>query len=252
MTNYGFSRNLLLCVVASLPVVGGLGCSDEPTPADVIAPENTRTQLRWRRFRPFLADLGRALELQAQDLCRDADGAPCAVVGPVRVTDYLRAHQGISAEDAPAECAKRQGTAECSDLPYIEELSPKGVHVFALGGNEPFSGRFTPLAQPGLMTPLVVDRVALLACGERVRRDAEGVPVVFTEMDLSLPIVNSSTPGFKETVAELFRRLLAREATPEEIDTVLALADGEQALSARQAARLACFVIATTTEVIFQ
>jgi hypothetical protein len=233
-------------------MLGSPGCADESLPDEVIAPENTRTQLRWRRFRAQLADLGRALELDADDLCRDADGAPCAVVGPVTVTDYLQAHQGVSPDDVLAECATRQGTTKCSDEPYIDEFTPKGVHVFALGGNEPFLGRFTPLAQPGLTTPLVVDRVALLACGERVRRDAEGTPLVFTSLDLSLPVVNSRTPGFRETVAELFRRLLAREATSEELNTVLALAEGERPLSARQAARLACFVIATTTEVMFQ
>jgi len=248
----GYPPTFLRCAALCVLTLLGAGCSDEPAPADVVIPEDARTRLRWRRFRSLLADYGRALELDAQDLCRDADGAHCAVIGPVRVTDYLQAHQGVAPEDVLEECARRQGATECSDDPYIAEHTPKGVHVFALGGNEPFLGGFTPLDEPGLTTPLVVDRVALLACGERVRRDAEGPAVVFQSIDLSLSLVSSATLGFRETVADLYRRLLAREGTPEELDTVLAIADAEVPLSAQEAARLACFIIATTTEVIFQ
>lgn len=211
-----------------------------------------RRQLRWRRFRPLVADLGRALELDVEELCRDADGRPCATVGPVKVTDYLRRHRGVSAEAVHAVCAELQDGTECADEPFIRELTPKGVHVFALGGNQPFEGRFTPLTRPGLTTPLVVDRVALLACGERVRRDLEGKPVVFRSMDLSLAVVSPATPGFGDAIVDLYRRLLARDPTDEEVDAVLGLAAGDVSLSAREAARLACFSIATTTEVLFQ
>ncbi len=211
-----------------------------------------RTELRWRRHHAVMADLGRALELSPEEVCRDADGKSCATIGPVRVTEYLQAHRGVLPENAEAVCAQLQGTAQCDDGAYLSERSPKGVHVFALGGNEPFLGTYTPLANPGLTTPLALDRVALLACGERARQDQEGSPKVFTEIDLSLPDVSSETAGLKETVRDLYKRLLARDATDVEVAILLAIADGPEELSAVEAVRLVCFAIATTTEAVYQ
>ncbi|MFK8004654.1 MAG: hypothetical protein AB8H86_34115 [Polyangiales bacterium] len=186
------------------------------------------------------------------ELCEDADGAPCAVTGPVKLTDYLIRHQGVAPADAQAACAELQGTTECADDDFITEYTPQGVHVFSLGGNEPFLGRFSPLPEPSLLTPLVLDRVALLACGERVERDSAGTPQVFRSLDLSLTQVTPATPGMREMVEDLYRRLLARDATPEEVDIVLTVAESQPPPSAQEAARLTCFIIATTTEELFQ
>lgn len=211
-----------------------------------------RTELRWRRHHAILADLGRALELSPEEVCRDADGAPCAIIGPVTVTEYLQVHRGVSPDNVEAVCAQLQGTAQCDDSAYVSERSPKGVHVFSLGGNEPFLGTYTPLTKPGLTTPLVLERVALLACGERARRDQAGTPVVFKDIDLSLTNVTPQTAGLEESIRELYRRLLARDATDTEVAALLTIADGPEELSAVEAVRLVCFAIATTTEAVYQ
>ncbi len=250
------------CVLLSLPLLSLItGCTDaegEVGPqADAgvqihdVPETGARTHLRWRRFPASVADLGRALQLEAKDLCEDADGSPCATTGPIMVTDYLMDFQGVDPSDVSAVCAQKQGSTECSDAPYIHEVSPRGVHVFALGANAPFAGKFKPLAEPGLTTPLVLDRVALLACGERVRRDSTADAVVFRDLDLSLALVTPETPGLKVMIADLYRRLLAREGTEEEISTIASITL-ETSLSAVEAARLSCFIIATTTEALFQ
>ena len=234
------------------------GCETDAETLPLVQPRPTveagaRARLRWRRFRAVQNDLARALELNPDEVCSEANGAPCATVGPIRVKEYLSSQRGVAPEDAEAECAALQGSASCDDAPYLAVTTPKGVHVLALGGNEPFLGNtFRPLAAPGLTTPLALERMVASACAERVARDANGVPKVFIHVDLSLAEVSSTTPGMAEQTIALYRRLLARDPTAEEVDIVVDTIDGTPPLNAEDAALSSCIAIATTTEVVFQ
>jgi len=127
------------------------------------------------------------------------------------------------------------GTERCAD-----------VHRAALGGNDPFrNGQYEPIAEPLATTPVALERVALGACAERARLDAEGPAEVFTALDLDAD-VDPTSPGVRETGAALYRRLLARDAEEAELDALAAIAEG--GLPARDYAVASCFAIATTTE----
>ncbi|MCB9632906.1 MAG: hypothetical protein H6721_12315 [Sandaracinus sp.] len=120
------------------------------------------------------------------------------------------------------------------------------VHLVALGGNDVFgAGQYEPVARPLATTPLVVDRFVLGACSNRVTLDAEGTPVVFGSIDLAAPNVRRSAA--RETGADLYRRLLRRDARDAELDEIASLAEG---LAARDFAIAACFAIGTSTEAV--
>ncbi len=175
----------LLIAIWALPLTACDSCDTEHAvpPAAQVRPAvdaGPRARLRWRRFRALQNDLARALELKPEEVCHEADGSPCATTGPIRVTDYLIAGRGVAPVDAAAECAARQGMATCDDATFMNVTTPKGVHVLALGGNEPFLGNtFQPLTAPGLTTPLALERMVASACAERVSRDATNEPQVF-------------------------------------------------------------------------
>jgi hypothetical protein len=210
-----------------------------------------RQRLRWKRFRAVQNDFARALELPPSEVCVESGNAPCALTTPLMLTDYLRT-QGTEEADLDAECARQQKSSVCTDAPLLNIYNPRGLHVLALGGNDSLTaGVLEPIAAPSLGTPIALDRFALIACGERAARDAEGPPVVFTRLDLSAQSVTKETLGLRETVTELYRRFLGRDAEPAETDAVLSLVDPAP-LQAVQFARLACYAVSTSMEAMFQ
>jgi hypothetical protein len=251
-------RRLLLLLSLSLSMIGCSKDPEDPPPDPVVEPEpdteisktSGRAQLRWKRYRTLQNDLAAALELAPDAVCTEVGGVPCATSGPVLLTDVLRVN-GI--DNAEAVCAYIQGRTTCADGALIELQTPKGLHVMSLGGNNPFLGeQFDPLAEPGLTTPVAVDRVVLSACGERVRLDVAGPARVFTSVDLSALTVRRDSAGVREQVTTLYRRILARDPEPAEVDALLSMLDGEPAMKATDFARLACYAIASSTEFIFQ
>lgn len=126
------------------------------------------------------------------------------------------------------------------------------VHLVPLGGNEPFAkSQYEPLAAPTVTTPIAVDRVALSACAVRTGKDAAGAPVVFLSLDFAAAAVEDADAD--ATIAELSRRLLAREATPGEIEELRDLTVDEEGAPVAVAdfATLSCFAIATMSENLF-
>ena len=87
--------------------------------------------------------------------------------------------------------------------------------------------------------------MVLGACANRVALDAEGAPRVFDRVDLGAAALAPADPAVRAQTEALYRRLLRRDATDEELAIVAELAEG---LSARDWALAACFAIGTTTE----
>ncbi|MEO1335663.1 MAG: hypothetical protein AAFV29_08460 [Myxococcota bacterium] len=137
------------------------------------------------------------------------------------------------------ELCNELGTTPCHD-----------VHRFALGSNEPFRKTiYEPPERPSLITPLVMDRVVLSACSERADQDASSSsPVVFSDLDLTADRIDAASPAVQEQVRTLYRRLLGRTATEDELSVVTAMAEQ---MSSLEFAKTACFAIATTTEFLF-
>lgn len=131
----------------------------------------------------------------------------------------------------------------------VDTVPCRDVHRVALGGNDPFgAAQYEPVASPLATTPAAVERLVISACENAVARDAEGSPVVFTELPPSDAAADPAALG--RQAAALYRRLLARDATAEELAILaeLAVDDAGAPRSAREADVLACFAIATTTE----
>jgi hypothetical protein len=93
----------------------------------------------------------------------------------------------------------------------------------------------------------------LSACWQRLRRDLDpeedgDAPIVFGHV---APDETSMEPASAEAqVVDLYRRLLARDPLPSEIDAVIGMHEGIVADGGRNAdwAVMACFAIGTTTE----
>lgn len=127
------------------------------------------------------------------------------------------------------------------------------VHLALLGGNEPFEkSQYEPAKSPTATTPVALDRVVLAACSRRVSLDTTSEPQVFTALDLTAPLAPDD-PGVDETLTTLYRRLLARDPSPEELEVArqLAVDDDGQPVGAADFARLACYAVGTSVEFLF-
>lgn len=144
-------------------------------------------------------------------------------------------------ELAPDEVCTELGMASCT----------REVHHVALGGPAPFSlGLHKALPAPMLSTAVVVDRVLLSACSNRVAKDAEGPAVVFTAFDLDDDHPpDAGDEAFGATVTALYRRFLSRDPTDEEVAIFGELVTQE--MTARELAILACYSVGSTTEFLF-
>lgn len=172
---------------------------------------STRPNLQWKRHLAFEADLSRALELSPEELC---------------------------SEFGRESCIRR-------------------VHLVPLGGHEPFeTGLFEPAAEPLATTPTIVDRVVLSACSNRAELDSAlgtAGAKVFRQFELGAPAPAPDSPAVQTLVTELYRRLLARDPDESERALVasLALEETGQPLAALDFAKVACFVVGTTSEFLF-
>jgi hypothetical protein len=138
------------------------------------------------------------------------------------------------------------GSALCQELGALDCAE---LYRLPLGGSDPFGATiYHAPAAPMNTTPVVVERLALAACSNRAALDAAGAPQVFTHVDLSAAALGAGSPGVNEQVDELYRRLLARDPSAEERAIVASLAEGS---SGRDFAALACFTIASSTELLF-
>jgi hypothetical protein len=146
----------------------------------------------------------------------------------------------------PASLCIELGRARCTD-----------VHLMPLGGNDPFeSGIFVPASEPLATTPVVIDRVLLSACGQRARLDQQapaGQAVVFEALDLNGSAPSPDDARVTATVAALYRRLLARDPSPDELRVVsdLTMNAASEPIAAVEFAILSCFAVGGSTEFLF-
>lgn len=128
------------------------------------------------------------------------------------------------------------------------------VHLAPLGGNEPFEkSQYEPARTPTAVTPVALDRVVLAACSRRVSLDTTSSPQVFTALDLGAGALSPDDGAVEETVVALYRRLLARDPLPEEVELARQLTtdDEGQPVSAADFAKLACYAVGTSVELLF-
>ncbi len=140
---------------------------------------------------------------------------------------------------------------ELGTLPCAE------THLTALGGNEPFEkNQYLRIQEPSAVTPVALDRLVMGACAARVEIDKSGDAKVFKSLSLNRPTEPNDANFLKSLDAqhvELFRRLLARDPSPDELTELRALAHDEAGgpISGAELATLSCFVIGTHVESAF-
>lgn len=145
-------------------------------------------------------------------------------------------------------------TAEELCTEFGQSTCTRKVHHIALGGSDPLTiGLYEPLEDTLASTPVVVDRVVLSGCTNRATMDLDGEPVVFTTLDLQADAPEPGSEPFEATITTLYRRLLARDPEPEELELLAKLTRDSKGelVSGFDFAVLACFTIGTTTEFLF-
>jgi hypothetical protein len=135
------------------------------------------------------------------------------------------------------------------------------AHLVPLGGNDPiYAAMYNPIQRPGITSVLSTERVTLAACGKRVDMDAFAMKAgtdaaVFQTLDLNGGVLSPDDPGIVELIEHLYRLILARDPTNEEVELLKELAtplpdSPEAGISPRDFAKTACFVVATTSEAL--
>lgn len=128
------------------------------------------------------------------------------------------------------------------------------VFLTTLGGNDPFAkSQYRPSENPGVTTPVALERVALNACSKRVMLDAAGTPKVFTRFKLDVSTLVTQLNAVDQMNQDLYRLLLGRDANSEELNVLrqLTVDDAGKPVSAKDVATLSCFTIATSREFAF-
>jgi len=148
----------------------------------------------------------------------------------------------------------------CGEL-GIDGICFSLAHLVPLGGNDPiYAAMYTPIPRPGITSVLSMERVTLAACGKRVDMDAfamkSGMDAsVFQGLDLNGGLLSPDDPEVVALIEQLYRLVLARDPTSEEVDLLKELAaplpdSPEAGIHPRDFAKTACFVVATTSEAL--
>jgi hypothetical protein len=140
----------------------------------------------------------------------------------------------------------------CTELGIYDCVTQ--VHRIALGGVEPYELRINdPLEVIPVTAAIAADRVALVACGQRVAADFEDPQNAKVFKVLASGDATAETLG--ASVDALYDRILMRAPNAEEAAALVALhADvvAEEGGDGRATwAKLACFAVATTLESLF-
>lgn len=176
----------------------------------------------------------------APPVCEDAEAAAPTVVW--KRTGAVLADLSVALEVPRAELCKELGVADCGE-----------VHRVTLGANDPFDkALYRPFAEPLQTTPLALERVVLQACLTRAALDQDASrAVVFKHFDLEASSVTGEEMSAQGT--ELYRRLLARDPSPVELEVLagLRLDDSGAELPASRVAVMACLTVGTSREFLF-
>ena len=168
-------------------------------------------------------------------------GEPVSVKADLKMKRWRQIHldlQGALEINADSVC-NETGIYDCRIL-----------HNVPLGGINIENGLFRPVEGLAVASGLAVERFVLSACAERLALDLEAEePLIFT---LDADGTSLEREDADALVTDLYRRLLARDPLPEELDAHHAMhagivADGGLNL---EWAWMACFAIGTSTEAL--
>lgn len=148
------------------------------------------------------------------------------------------------------ELCRELGSYDCVDV----------VHTLPLGGVEPYDiGIYEPIKEPGVTTPIAMERVALHGCIRRVDRDlsAGASAVIFRGLTVSADgrLADVDAPPVAAALDTLYKRALLRPPTADEVKALVELYRSRAPADATAAARnwmvASCFAVLTTAESLF-
>ena len=132
------------------------------------------------------------------------------------------------------------------------------VHPLALGGVDAYgSGLYEPLPFTGVTSPLVVDRIALAGCSQRVEADLASPlnAVIFKNIKLVDGKVDPTSVGATAALDALYKRVMQRPVTASELAHLAQLNADIVASGKPDPGRawltLSCFAVLTSVESIF-
>ena len=209
--------------------------------------------------------------------CSSKAGTPPPVVHEVSPHDDAgRAHSNARDGSAPGSDSATKATARTkhlqwkradaleADLSAALELPPaqlcrefgvkpciRDVHLVPLGGYDALaSGMLEGAPDPIVTTPTAVERVVLSACSRRVELDRTSATksALLSALELDAPAPAADSAAMHEFVSALYRRLLARDPSDDEVREIATLSAD---VSADEFAKLACFTVGTLSEFLF-
>lgn len=168
-------------------------------------------------------------------------GEPVSVRGDLKMKRWRQIHLDLQGalELTPDQICHETGIYDCRVL-----------HNVPLGGINIENGLFRPVDGLSVSTGLAVERFVMQACANRAAEDLLlDEPVIFTLAPDATDIERTEADAL---VTDLYRRFLARDPLPTELDAVVSLHEGIVADGGRNLewAWMACFSIGTTTEAL--
>jgi hypothetical protein len=158
----------------------------------------------------------------------------------------------------------RADVARSLDIPEAEVCNELGrldcttLHQVVMGDADPYlSALYEPLPATSATSPLAYERVANSACIRRVDADLAGAePFIFKGLEVSGgAFLDPASPALAESIRELYRRALSREATDREVATLTgsyaAVAAADPETPARSWALASCVAVMTSLENVF-
>lgn len=144
---------------------------------------------------------------------------------------------------------------ELGELKCIDE-----VHYLALGGVDAYEKSiYTGIQQSSSTTPVVIERIALTACGKRADADFanSGSAVIFQGLttDASGKLATPAGAEVKHAVDTLYKRILKRAPSSTETSDLISMyseiaGTGTEG-AAKKWAQLSCYTLLTSIEFIF-
>ena len=152
---------------------------------------------------------------------------------------------------SPTELCTELGRYDCFDF----------VHRVTLGGVAPYDQSiYRPNAVSALSAPTSVERIALSACGARVRADFSSLDEATffngLTVDESLRLEDVNAPEVETVIKRLFHRSLVREPSIQEVESLKSLyqeiaRDTEAQTPTAEWAWMMCFSLFTSVEFLF-
>ena len=162
-----------------------------------------------------------------------------------RLANEIAAGLGL----APGAVCNELGLYPCATL----------VHPLPLGGVDAYNiGLYEPVARTGLTSPIVVDRIALAACTQRVINDLQtpATAVVFKGVTLDAAgKLDIESPEVSASLDVLYERILLRPPTAAEVGHLKGLYADVVATAKPEPGRawmmLSCFAVVSSVESLF-